>query len=585
MFKRKQLIISLILLLSVFAMFDVRSFADTLKEAEAKIVKVQVIYINPEITYGGGKKTTAAAATGFVPDESVIFMKDNLELGANGAVEYIVNGRVFTLNEFPKFRTQKSLTEAEFKEAYCISEETGVGSWWAGVDSPICKKIKDFGDLDYDYIVDKFDLVNRKNNNEFDMVWIFGPDPLSPYETCMVGSKAFWVNGMPVTRKCENFVIATMTYARKDGSIENIGHMCEDILNNVFKVDHIYDENTIDGSDLSKLNSWQKFILCKRNATPNTKVYGVGDVHFSPNSLEDYDWKNETSVKSYWRDYLMVGSKGPDYPGTNVGTFTYTDSYKDLPVLHMDIIGPAVEESVTHHVWWYQLMPHYEGRDSRGYLNNWWEYLTTYDYTTAIQPVDFTKSSKPVITDNTITMKTGESYSLAFRRKSYAGKNELMLTNRMDNPPVISVSNNSVLSVDKAGNLQALKTGTSVVTLKYDGYNIAYNIKVLQSDIVLKKPSITKVKTSSKALTISCKSKDKNIKGYEIQVATNKSFKKNLKKFTVKKKTVSSKKLTKLKAKTKYYIRVRTYTTQKVNGKTQKVYSKWTVSKKTYKTK
>ena len=61
------------------------------------------------------------------------------------------------------------------------------------------------------------------------------------------------------------------------------------------------------------------------------------------------------------------------------------------------------------------------------------------------------------------------------------------------------------------------------------------------------------------------------VSGYEIQLATDKKFKKNKKTVTIKKQKTTKTTVKKLKAKKKYYVRVRTYKT--VNGK--KVYSSW----------
>ena len=65
--------------------------------------------------------------------------------------------------------------------------------------------------------------------------------------------------------------------------------------------------------------------------------------------------------------------------------------------------------------------------------------------------------------------------------------------------------------------------------------------------------------------------KTKGVKGYEIQVATDKKFKKNKKTVTIKKQKTTKTTVKKLKAKKKYYVRVRTY--KIVNGK--KDYSSW----------
>ncbi|MDY4698767.1 fibronectin type III domain-containing protein [Eubacterium coprostanoligenes] len=63
----------------------------------------------------------------------------------------------------------------------------------------------------------------------------------------------------------------------------------------------------------------------------------------------------------------------------------------------------------------------------------------------------------------------------------------------------------------------------------------------------------------------------KNVTGYEIQVATDKKFKKNKKSVKVNKKKAKKKTVKNLKKNKKYYVRVRSY--KIVNGK--KVYGKW----------
>ena len=85
-----------------------------------------------------------------------------------------------------------------------------------------------------------------------------------------------------------------------------------------------------------------------------------------------------------------------------------------------------------------------------------------------------------------------------------------------------------------------------------------------------KSASIKKVKAAKKAISVIWK-KVSGVKGYQIQVATNKKFKKNKKTVNIKKQKTTKTTVKKLKAKKKYYVRVRTY--KIVNGK--KVYSSW----------
>lgn len=93
-----------------------------------------------------------------------------------------------------------------------------------------------------------------------------------------------------------------------------------------------------------------------------------------------------------------------------------------------------------------------------------------------------------------------------------------------------------------------------------------------EQEVTVKKPSQVSCKTTKNSVKVTIK-KVAGAAGYQVQYATNK-------KMTSGKKTVTTKKTTytvsKLKAKTTYYVRVRSY--KIVDGK--KVYSKWTSAKK-----
>ena len=78
--------------------------------------------------------------------------------------------------------------------------------------------------------------------------------------------------------------------------------------------------------------------------------------------------------------------------------------------------------------------------------------------------------------------------------------------------------------------------------------------------------TITSVKSQSKAFTVKWKKKS-GITGYQIQYSTNSKFKKGNKSIKIKNAKTISKKITKLKAAKKYYVRIRTYKGKK--------YSKW----------
>ena len=78
--------------------------------------------------------------------------------------------------------------------------------------------------------------------------------------------------------------------------------------------------------------------------------------------------------------------------------------------------------------------------------------------------------------------------------------------------------------------------------------------------------SISIIKVQNQAFTVKWKKKT-NIAGYQIQYSTNSKFKKENKSIKIKNAKTISKKITKLKAAKKYYVRIRTYKGKK--------YSKW----------
>ena len=105
--------------------------------------------------------------------------------------------------------------------------------------------------------------------------------------------------------------------------------------------------------------------------------------------------------------------------------------------------------------------------------------------------------------------------------------------------------------------------------------------KTIYLEITPPKTYVASLKAAKKAITVKWKKgKKAQVTGYQVMVATNSQFTKNKKTATVKGYSNVSKKITKLKAKTKYYVKVRTYKT--VKG--VKIYSDWSKTK-TVKTK
>ena len=98
--------------------------------------------------------------------------------------------------------------------------------------------------------------------------------------------------------------------------------------------------------------------------------------------------------------------------------------------------------------------------------------------------------------------------------------------------------------------------------------------KTLYFTIKPKATSISSLKAGSKKFTVKWKKQATQTTGYQVQYSASSKFSK-AKTVTVGKNTAVSKKISKLSGKKKYYVRVRTYKTVKINGKSIRIYSGW----------
>ena len=168
-----------------------------------------------------------------------------------------------------------------------------------------------------------------------------------------------------------------------------------------------------------------------------------------------------------------------------------------------------------------------------------------------------------------------KTFKLSAATYAYNGKNRKPTVKVTDsNGKAIAASNYTlVYSVKSPKNV-----GKYTVTVKFKG-NYSGS-KALTYYIAPKGTAVKSLTAAKKALTVNwtkqgTKMSKSYVTGYQIQLATDKKFKKNVKNVTVKGYRAVSKKVTGLKAKTNYYVRIRTY--MKVGTKTY--YSSWSGAK------
>lgn len=134
---------------------------------------------------------------------------------------------------------------------------------------------------------------------------------------------------------------------------------------------------------------------------------------------------------------------------------------------------------------------------------------------------------------------------------------------------------------------------TVVVTTKFYSFyewheapstsKLYVTLKAKKSNKTLKKTSLTALSPLKASFKATWK-KVSGVKGYQLQYSTDKKFKKNVKKVTVKKNDTTAKTVKDLKSNKTYYVRIRTYKESKSDGETKKKYSSWS-KVKTVKTK
>lgn len=202
----------------------------------------------------------------------------------------------------------------------------------------------------------------------------------------------------------------------------------------------------------------------------------------------------------------------------------------------------------------------------------------SYTQTSKVTPATLSQNGKVV---TTYTCKHGDD-SYSETKTIYAPKTfELSKTaytyNGKVNKPAVTVKDSqgktipqSSYTVSNAGDGKSVGTQKLTITLKgeYSG------TKTLAYTINPKGVSLKTVKANNKGFAAKWKKQAAQTTGYQIQYSTSKNFA-AAKIVTVKKKKTTTAKVKKLQAKTKYYVRIRTYKT--ADGK--KYYSTWSRAK------
>lgn len=200
--------------------------------------------------------------------------------------------------------------------------------------------------VNYNAIIDQFNLLQVIAANQIDEVWLFGGPYFGFYESTMGGAGAFFCNGpiIPGTGQCpRRFLIMGFNYERGIGEmLEDLGHRAESIMRQVY------------ANNPSATNLFERFALYNQVAPG---AANVGLMHFAPNSLRDYDWGNPTQVPSCCDDWYHFPNlpQPPNFRPVNSRDWGNGDMR-------------------LHHKWWFKHLPRAAGVTA-GVSNCWWNYI------------------------------------------------------------------------------------------------------------------------------------------------------------------------------------------------------------------
>ena len=368
-----------------------------------QVRKVLVIAFDP--LYKDGKRLHELSDTFSSPEVMAKSYIEEMKTLSGGYANYEISEMIY-LNEMPRSNEQGNYfqyTNEEYRKH--LNEPDYIWPEPGFMVHPF--------DYEY-YLSNKDNVLGRKNDlytsanlNEFEEVWFFGP----PYaysdmdETRMVGKNAFFVNGDSMEKDCSPFIVYGFNYGRGiDCMLEDSGHRMEDILDHVYGYPGGYypdvvtwsgNKCEVDEKAYKNLNEWAKFKAIDADI-PNHS--GLGWMHLGPNGKReydksgnlvtneerDYDWLNETYVKSNcykWLDdpAITKDTKVNCYNLWMNDKWTYEPYYFDAKgKKQIWETGEGGNPGTAHHRWWFHNIPRGDinSKSDGKHYDNWWRYFT-----------------------------------------------------------------------------------------------------------------------------------------------------------------------------------------------------------------
>ncbi len=316
-----------------------------LPTAKPITVRVAVVIQDPRIPSMGNKRMHEVFKTpGYTfqwhdPTELMKAYRDTLNAVSGGAIKYEIV-KVFDDSLF-------------FTHLKGEKELLGLQRIVQLLQEPKWETFRSKGtSFDYNQFISHYDFCSMRDKGEIQEVWLWSFPYGGTWESTFAGEGAFWLNSDPVKGStCKDLLtIMGLNYEREMSlALESYGHRIESIMRKVYGR---WDNQSADR------NNWELF------TSFDQKVPGkahIGNIHFPPNGIKDYDWTNKTVVNTFadtWKYYPAIAEK----QGRQVDC-------KEWQCTHLGYM-----------TWWMHHIPHFKGINrADGHLNNWWHYVVDYN--------------------------------------------------------------------------------------------------------------------------------------------------------------------------------------------------------------
>lgn len=240
-----------------------------------------------------------------------------------------------------------------FRNGFTYTEEAFLEMWEKD------RKQANPGMTSFKWLFAKFDLATKIKAGDVREIWLWGapymawdelhwktPGDKVPYQT----ENPWFYRPYDIPDVGRTVWIMGWNYERGEGEmLESYCHRIESVLS--LTVGRGIWDHKRNGT-----NIWNQFTRVDKDFPGESEV---GNVHYAPNSVSDYDWSNTNSVWTYADDWL-----------------TYPRLPRQKKLLNAATGG--WEGIVQHHLWWMTRLPRAAGVTD-GFYNNWWQYIVNYD--------------------------------------------------------------------------------------------------------------------------------------------------------------------------------------------------------------